>query len=385
MCLRAITTSAGRGRRMRLHTMANLNPGSATTANHSPSPAAMPLLRSREGRWLAGVCSGLGRGSRSRTAWIRVGFVAATLAGGLGILAYMACWLIVPLDGAGEEDGDSSRTIVVLAQVCAAGMGLLTLGAIAAVATVFGFGWAVFALGAGLLVAVLAAWPRLGPAWAVLPLIAFAVPSGAVAAYGVRLAPRTDPLVVRPRMLHGAAYQAGLGTTLIDLRHTQLPATGSVSLRIDGGIRRTIVALPHDRCVRVDVRYRISPLVAFLGALVLNRPQAFPGLVIFGSRDTAGSGEIVRGGPLDPGPTLRIDFGSSGGSLYVRDYPDSVRPNLEPYWPGFQVFPEPRPDTRGLTKSAKLTLLRAWRGRLQVELRSASTVNPLIPGPCGQR
>jgi phage shock protein PspC (stress-responsive transcriptional regulator) len=365
--------------------MANLSPESATTAHHSPGLAAMPLLRSRRGRWLGGVCSGLGRGSRARTAWIRVGFVAATLAGGLGLLVYMTCWLIVPLDDAAEEDGDSRRTIVVLAQVCAAGMGLLSLGAIAAVGTVFGFGWVVLALGAAVLAAILAAWPRIGSVWAILPLIALAVPSAAVAAYGVRLDPRTGPLVIRPRILHPAAYQAGLGTTLIDLRRTQLPATGTVSLHIAGGLRRTIVALPHDQCVRVDVRYHISPLVGVLAATLVRHGMLVPAVVVFGSLRGGASGEIVHGGPLDARPQLKIDFTSLGGSLYVRDYPDSVRPNLAPNWPGFEVHPESRPRTKGLRKRAMQALLRNWSERLGVELRSAREVNPLIPGPCGPR
>ncbi len=158
-----------------------------------------------------------------------------------------------------------------------------------------------------------------------------------------------------------------------------------MSLRIDGGIRRTIVALPHSTCVKVDVRYRISPLVAFVGAVVLNHPQPFPGVVLFGIRHPERSGNVRQGGPLDPGPELRIEFKSSGGSLYVRDFPDSVKPNVTPYWPGFQVIPEPRPLTTGLSKRAKEALLRGWRARLPAQLRSAQEVNPLIPGPCGPR
>ena len=55
-------------------------------------------------------------------------------------------------------------------------------------ATLFGFGWIAVALAAAILLAVLVAWPRLGPAWALLPLAGIALPAVAVAAGGIQFA-----------------------------------------------------------------------------------------------------------------------------------------------------------------------------------------------------
>ncbi|CAL99876.1 phage shock protein C (PspC) family protein [Saccharopolyspora erythraea NRRL 2338] len=53
--------------------------------------------RSREDSMIAGVCGGAARALDVDATLIRVVLVAATLLGfGMGILLYLACWLIVP-------------------------------------------------------------------------------------------------------------------------------------------------------------------------------------------------------------------------------------------------------------------------------------------------
>src|ERR1019366_7940050 len=128
----------------------------------------------------------LTRGRRSHPAWIRAAFVASALVGGLGVLVYLACWLIIPQEG--EQEGElGSSWVVVLAQACAVCVGVATLGALGAAATLFGFGWIVAALAAAVLLGVLGCWPRLGPAWALLPIAALTLPSLAAATSGVGL------------------------------------------------------------------------------------------------------------------------------------------------------------------------------------------------------
>ena len=108
------------------------------------------MLRSARGRGIAG--------------WIRAAFVVGALVGGLGVLVYLVCWLIIPDEG--EEPGDlSSAWIVALAKACAACVACVALGMLAAAATLFGFGWIAVGCAAAVLIVVLAAWPRLGPAW----------------------------------------------------------------------------------------------------------------------------------------------------------------------------------------------------------------------------
>jgi phage shock protein PspC (stress-responsive transcriptional regulator) len=74
------------------------------------------LSLSDAGRWLGGVCTGLARVRGTRAGWIRAGFIASTLIGGLGIIVHFACWLIIPREGE-PTDRQDSGWIVVAAQV----------------------------------------------------------------------------------------------------------------------------------------------------------------------------------------------------------------------------------------------------------------------------
>lgn len=60
------------------------------------------LSRPRDGRWLGGVSSGLGAYFDLSPAIYRIAFVALALAGGTGILLYIAAWLVIPEEG--EDD-----------------------------------------------------------------------------------------------------------------------------------------------------------------------------------------------------------------------------------------------------------------------------------------
>ncbi|HEY5316792.1 MAG TPA: PspC domain-containing protein [Solirubrobacteraceae bacterium] len=345
-----------------------------------------PLSRSDEGKWLGGVCAGLAHGRGIAVGLIRAAFVVGALIGGLGILAYLACWLIIPHED--EQPGDpASRWIVVLAQASAACVGVAVLGVLGATATLFGFGWIVAALAAAVLIGVLLSWPRLGPGWALLPIAALILPSVAVASSGMRLSPNGAEVVLAPAAFNAGGavtYRAGLGTMLIDLRRTALPPAGVVHLRVQGGVRRTIVALPAERCVHVALQYHVRPFVAQLAAELTGHAQPYSGVVAFGNVQRS-----LKGGPLVPyggaGPVLDIDFTSAGGSLFVRDYPDSVDPDVHPDWPGYRVFPEQRPDTRGTPKRAARRLVRAWRVRRRAEVRSQHLIDSLMPGPCASR
>jgi phage shock protein C len=65
----------------------------------APSPTATTprrLTRVRDGKMLAGVTTGLARYLDVDPVVVRVGFVAATLLSGVGILLYLACWVLMP-------------------------------------------------------------------------------------------------------------------------------------------------------------------------------------------------------------------------------------------------------------------------------------------------
>jgi phage shock protein C len=63
-----------------------------------PTPTVQPrrLTRVREGKMLAGVCTGVARYLDVDPVLIRLGFVAATLLSGAGLLLYVACWVVMP-------------------------------------------------------------------------------------------------------------------------------------------------------------------------------------------------------------------------------------------------------------------------------------------------
>jgi phage shock protein PspC (stress-responsive transcriptional regulator) len=68
------------------------------TSGAAPPPAAAPrrLYRRTDDRVIAGVASGLADYLKVDPVLVRVGFIALTVLGGAGILAYLAMWWIVP-------------------------------------------------------------------------------------------------------------------------------------------------------------------------------------------------------------------------------------------------------------------------------------------------
>lgn len=62
----------------------------------SPPESPKKIVRTQEGRMLAGVCSGFARHFEIDVNLVRVGWVLLTCLGGSGILAYIICWLILP-------------------------------------------------------------------------------------------------------------------------------------------------------------------------------------------------------------------------------------------------------------------------------------------------
>ncbi len=57
------------------------------------------LERSLKGRWLAGVCAGVADYFGIDPVLVRVGFVVAAFFGGLGVVAYLAGWVLIPEEG----------------------------------------------------------------------------------------------------------------------------------------------------------------------------------------------------------------------------------------------------------------------------------------------
>jgi len=76
------------------------------TTGHTQSSQAAPksLVRTTQGRMLAGVASGIARYLDIDVTLVRIAFAVITLIGGLGIPLYLASWLLIP-------DEDSAQSI----------------------------------------------------------------------------------------------------------------------------------------------------------------------------------------------------------------------------------------------------------------------------------
>ena len=56
------------------------------------------VYRSRTNKILGGVAGGIAEYFEIDPVWIRLLFVLMLFAGGFGIIAYIVCWLIIPLE-----------------------------------------------------------------------------------------------------------------------------------------------------------------------------------------------------------------------------------------------------------------------------------------------
>jgi signal transduction histidine kinase/phage shock protein PspC (stress-responsive transcriptional regulator) len=101
--------------------MSRMTAGAASTS----SPTV--LRRDLENRVVAGVCAGLGRRMGIDPVILRVAFVVAAAAGGVGILLYGLAWVLIPADRSGRP-GTAARVLPGRASwQVAAGVGLLVL------------------------------------------------------------------------------------------------------------------------------------------------------------------------------------------------------------------------------------------------------------------
>lgn len=60
---------------------------------------APPLTRASTGRLVAGVAAGFAAIAGINAWWIRGGFLVLVPFGGLGVVLYLACWLVIPPEG----------------------------------------------------------------------------------------------------------------------------------------------------------------------------------------------------------------------------------------------------------------------------------------------
>ncbi|HET8651913.1 MAG TPA: PspC domain-containing protein [Gaiellaceae bacterium] len=97
--------------------------------HETPTVEAAPprrLVRVNEGRWLGGVAAGLGRYFDVNPLVYRIAFAVLALAGGTGLLLYLAAWAVIPSD-----DRDESIAVETLRDHRERPWLMLTLGLVA--------------------------------------------------------------------------------------------------------------------------------------------------------------------------------------------------------------------------------------------------------------
>jgi signal transduction histidine kinase len=103
------------------------NPGRAAAATRE-------LRRDTENGMVGGVCAGLGKRMQVDPLLLRIVFAATTLASGVGIVAYVLAWMLLPAETAGDDaaaDGTRGRSRRGAVEV-ALGVGFLLLAVLLA-------------------------------------------------------------------------------------------------------------------------------------------------------------------------------------------------------------------------------------------------------------
>ena len=275
-----------------------------------PPPPPRKLTRTEGDRMLGGVAGGLARYFSIDPIIVRIAFAVLAFAGGAGVFAYLAGWLLVPSDGAAAPRTGTNRVLaitggVVLAIAALAFLGpglvfigppLLGLGLIAVVGVllwnavgggeggdsyrvarrlglvllllvVAGVGFIAVVVGtaigggaliAGLVIAVgvaLVVGAFLGGArWLVIPALVLAVPLGLVAGAGLDVDGGVGERDYHPtRVAELQHYELGIGDLHIDLRDLDLPA-GRTDLKADLGMGELRVLVPEDVCIASAAR-----------------------------------------------------------------------------------------------------------------------------------
>lgn len=68
------------------------------------------MERPASGRVLAGVAAAIAERTNTATWLVRLGFVATTLFGGIGLLAYLAGWFVIPAEDQEESAAEAWLT-----------------------------------------------------------------------------------------------------------------------------------------------------------------------------------------------------------------------------------------------------------------------------------
>jgi signal transduction histidine kinase len=214
--------------------------GMAATPHGRTAPSLRDLRRDPEHGMVAGVCEGLGRRLQVDPLLLRIAFVATTLASGIGLVAYVLAWILVPAESAADGSapasiGDHGRRGTV---EVALGAGLLLLAVLLAFrelglpfSDVLIWPLALVAAGGALI------WHRTtgGPDPAAVGL---ASPAGPRA--GATVPPAAEPVESRPAVIS----RIGIGVTLVVAAAIVfLQFSGALAAATDVALAALVVAI----------------------------------------------------------------------------------------------------------------------------------------------
>ncbi|WP_156934871.1 PspC domain-containing protein [Pseudonocardia spinosispora] len=70
-----------------------------TAAPPTPDLLSTKLRRSKDDKMISGVCGGFAKTLGIDPLWLRLGLIVAVLLGfGVGLIVYLACWILMPLE-----------------------------------------------------------------------------------------------------------------------------------------------------------------------------------------------------------------------------------------------------------------------------------------------
>ena len=83
---------------------------SASASAVAPAGAPPRLLRDKRNKRIAGVCAGFARYFDMDVVLMRVVWLIVALSTGIGFLAYLAAWIVIPSDRGALPDPEGSAT-----------------------------------------------------------------------------------------------------------------------------------------------------------------------------------------------------------------------------------------------------------------------------------
>lgn len=288
---------------------------SKTNDSKKVKVAQSPLLRSKDERMIWGVAGGLAEHLNVDATLVRVGFVIATLFGGVGVLAYLILAVALPEnDGTGQPvDEPVGARLGRVLLICLLGVAALAVGSVLVVvsawtaATGHGVIVAALVIFLGALLAVIAfagdMRRRVAP-WAIGAALLLAVPAGAVAAADVHIDESIGQREYTPKAvsdLPADGYELGTGQLIVDLRELPWTAGKTIPVKAELGLGQMIISVPSNVCVDAHA-------TAHGGELL-----------VAGGQSDGVDAEVDKSESPTRAPRLELDAGLQFGQMIVTD------------------------------------------------------------------